>query len=275
MKNSSIKLFLILGIVLFFISCVNVFKYSDLRPEGYAYPNDNVKAKQLLTEMGVAHRNNLWDILDTYNVKFEEESFGFFGKKSSPFKELKMEFSINYIPKTFNGLMEILSGDEKGVIWGVQDGTTYQKTNDNIVIKENDKYEFSINTYQYFIELPNRITEATVIDYAGTKNIEGIKTEGIIASWGTVEPQKNIDQYVIWLDAKTKRIVKVDYTIREKFKFVRGEAFYSDYKDFNGYLLPTKIESKSNIKKDGFLHVKKINEFTPNLLSVDVLKPIK
>ncbi len=274
MKLRSRLLLILLLIGLLFCGCVNLFTYADLRSEGYVYPNDISKAKLLMQEMSVAHRNHLWDDIQTYNVQLEEESFGFFGKKSSPFKELDMIFSLNYIPKTFDGLMEIRSGKEKGQFWGVHEGRTYQRIGENVLVKENDAYQFSINTYQYFLELPNRITEATIVDYLGSQTIDGIATDGIIVSWNTLEPQKDIDQFVIWLHSKTKRIVKVEYTIREKFKFVRGEAFYRGYKEYDGFLLPTEIASKSNIKKNGYIHVKQIKEFTPNVLTINELRPL-
>lgn len=259
-----------------FTSCqVNIFKYSDLRPSVYKYPNDTAKAKKLLEGMGTAHRNHLWDSIETYQVAFEEESFGFFGKKSTPFKELAMEFNLNYIPKTSTGLMEIKSGKEKGEIWGIQDGKTYQRKKENFILKENSAYKFSINTFQYFIEFSNRITEGNIIDYIGTKVIHGKTTEGVIVSWKKLEPQKNIDQFVIWLDTKTNLIVEIEYTVREKFKFAQGTAEFKEYREFNGFLLPTKIASRSNIKKKGYLHVKKITDFTPDLLPADDLTPLK
>ncbi|MBV6654912.1 MAG: hypothetical protein KI786_14200 [Mameliella sp.] len=64
------------------------------------------------------------------------------------------------------------------------------------------------------------------MDYLGRKVINGIESEGVIASWNTVSPQKEIDQYIIWIDAASKRIVKVDYTVRDAYKFVTGGAYY-------------------------------------------------
>ncbi|MEL7532810.1 MAG: hypothetical protein AAFN10_15940, partial [Bacteroidota bacterium] len=126
---------------------------------------------------------------------------------------------------------------------------------------------------QYFIEFPNRIIEGNVIDYLGKQIIDGVEAEGVIISWNQIEPQKDIDQYAIWLDVKTKRILKVEYTVREKFRFVKGEASFSDYKEFEGFLLPSIIASKSNIKSDGYLHIKKINKFIPDQISMEALQP--
>lgn len=265
----------ILLIVLFTSCRVNIFSYSDLRPSAYEYPNDTAKAKELLAEMGNAHGNNVWDSILTYQVIFEEESFGFFGKKSTPYKELNMEFNLNFIPKSLTGIMEIKSGKEKGDIWGMQNGKTYQQENGNYMLKQNDAYQFSMRSFQYFIEFPYRIIDAEVVDYIGTKIIEGKSVEGVLVSWKSLEPQKDIDQFVIWLDQKTNLIVEVEYTVRDKFKFAQGTAEFKEYKEFNGLILPSIIASRSNIKKNGYLHVKKISKFTPDVLSIMDLTPLK
>jgi len=275
MKLSKNILLLLLAVMLFPGCGVNVFTISDLRPADYEYPNNTARAEQLLMKMKVAHKSHLWDSIGTYQVVFEEESFGFFGEKSSPFKELAMQFNLNYIPGSFTGRMGITSGEEEGVTWGVQDGVTYRVENDKIKIEENDSYEFAMNTFQYFIEFPNRITDGTVIDYVGAKVIDGQTTEGVIVSWNSVEPQEDVDQYVIWLDQQTNRIVEVEYTVREKFKFSKGTAEFSNYKEFNEFLLPATISSRSNIKEDGYLHVKKIMDFTPDVLTVNDLTPLE
>ena len=94
--------------------CFNVLKISDLQDEGYSYPNNTQKARSLLREMATAHQVHRWDSIDTYNVIFEDEFYGFFGKQMHAFKEQEMQFSINYIPKTFDGQLEIICGNEKG-----------------------------------------------------------------------------------------------------------------------------------------------------------------
>lgn len=255
--------------------CVNIFKVVDLRPDDKNPSSNQEKAKTLLEEMGEAHGINYWDSIQTYNVIFKDEFYGFIGKQAHPFKEQEMTFSLSYIPKTFNGQMEIASGKEKGKIWGIQDWVTYHENDEGVMTqKKNKDMTFWIPTYQYFIELPSRIQEATSIDYIGEKVINGTKTEGVIASWGTTEPQKDIDQYVLWIDAETKRLVKVEYTVRDMYRFITGAASYQEYKDYDGILLPSKMPVESNLMKDKLLHTMSIMEFTADAVSVETLKPL-
>ena len=275
MKKSLKYITLILSLIILvglFIDC----KLTDLRPAGYDYPNNIEKAKHLLEEMGKAHQINKWNDIETYNVIFEDEFYGFLGKRTHGFQEQKMEFSLNYIPKTFNGQLKILSGKEKGEIWGIQSWNTYcLDEKNNPKAEENKNMKFYIPTYQYFIEFPIRIQEATSFDYLGTKMINEVKAEGIIASWNTVEPQNDLDQYVIWINAINKRIIKIAYTVRDKYRFVSGVAHYQDYKEYNGIILPSTMPVESNLLKNGYLHKMSIKSFTPNKVSSISLTPLK
>ena len=255
--------------------CINVFKLSDLRSDEYTYPYNIAKAKQLFEEMGKAHNIDKWNSFDTYNVLFQDEFYGFMGKQANAFKEEKMVFSLNYVPNKFNGQLEILSGEEKGEAWGLQSGQIYKVDAGNAIITNNKDMEFWIPTYQYFIEFPSRIQEASVIDYIGTKTINGVLSEGVIASWNTVNPQKRIDQYIVWINAESKRIVKVEYTVRDANRFITGAALFENYKIFNGVLIPTSFPVESNLLKEGILHKMSIREFTPNKVSLDTLMPLK
>ena len=257
-------------------SCVNVFKLSDLRSDDYLYPVDTDRARQLLEEMGRAHNIQAWSEIETYTVQFKDDFYGFLGKQAHPFKEQEMTFLLSYIPSTFDGQMEIISGKAKGKIWGIQNGVTYERAdNGEINIKKNKDMGFWLPTYQYFIELPCRIQEVTAVDYLGSKTIDGIRAEGVIASWDTVSTQKNIDQYILWISKETKRIVKVEYTVRDVYRFVTGAASYTHYETYGEIILPTVMPVESNLVKDGLLHQMQLSNFEINSVPTESLRPLK
>jgi len=275
MKKAAKIIFIILGALLVYGSIL-FFKLSDLRPDNYNYPNNPAKAKVLLVQMGQAHGIQFWDSIQTYTVSFEDEFYGFFGKQAHPFKEQKMEFSLQYIPNTFDGQLKIVSGIDSGIVWGIQSGETYtfNSENRNVVMSNNEDMVFWIPTYQYFIEFPKRIQEATALDYIGEKTIDGIQVEGVLASWNSVDPQKDTDQYVVWIAKETKRIVKIEYTVRDAYNFVLGAAAFKDYKTFNGIVLPSIYPVESNLVKDGLLHEMRIKDFKINNVSRESLRPL-
>ncbi len=267
-----ILLFLLTSVLI--IGCVNFLKLSDLRPNDYNFPNHQKKAQELIQEMASAHNSHMWDSIETYSVILRDEFYGFFGKQAHPFPEQEMQFTLSYIPKSTEGRLKIMNGNKKGETWGIQSWDTYKlNTNEDPILTENKDLKFWIPTYQYFIELPNRIQEATAIDYIGQKIINGVETEGVLASWNTVKPQNNIDQYVLWIDSKTKRLVKVEYTVRDFYKFITGAAYYENYKDFDGFLLPTEMPVESNLVKDGLLHKMSIINFERDPIEKNKLLP--
>lgn len=273
--NKSIKLGIgIVLILIFGYGCANFFKLSDLRTEVAKANTDEEKAIALLREMAEAHQIKNWDTIPTYTAQFSDAFFGFLGKSAHPFKEDSVQMELNYISNTFDGSLKFNTGEQKGEIWGIQSWQTYTKSDNGSPSFEKNKDSFFwLPTYQYFIEFPRRIQKATALNYAGEQIIDGIPCEGILASWNQTSPQKEIDQYLIWLNKETKRIHKLEYTIREEYKFLTGAAYFLEYKTFDGIVLPTYMPVESNLVKKGFMHKMRILDFSANTIDKTDLRP--
>jgi len=263
-----ILLFVIIASYLYFLGT------ADLRTETAKNTPNEKYAKALLQEMGEAHGISNWKNVTTYSSKFEELFFGTLGTYSSPYLEDSVQFLLQYIPNTYDGKLEFLSGEEMGTSWGIQSWKSYTSTpRRSHKFEEDYNITFWVPTYQYFIEFPLRIQNANAFAFAGEKEIEGKQCEGIIASWNTTEPQRDIDQYLIWIDKATKRIVKLEYTIREMYNFLTGAAYFHDYKNYDGILLPSSMPVESNLLKEGFLHEMRILTFSKNNFQPRELRP--
>lgn len=268
-------LFLGLLLVISVSGGIGFFHLADLRTETAKNGTDDQKARELIALMAEAHNISAWDSISTYRASFDDEFYGLVGKNGNPFPNNKGVFDLEYIPGSFDGRMVFTEGEYKGKTWGIQSWKTYTSENGNMpVFKQNNDIYFWLPTYQYFIEFPLRIQEATAFTYAGTQTIGGIACEGVVASWNDTAPQKGIDQYLIWLDAKTHRIVKMEYTIRELYNFLTGAAYFRDYKDFDGILLPTYLPVESNLVSEGtWLHEMRITGFVADPVPVSALRP--
>lgn len=263
------------GLVLF-IGTLLITSCSDLRTKVSKKTPDERKAKELLHKMGAAHGIANWEKLATYTVTFEDEFFGKIGNNAKPYPEANTQFELDYIPGTFDGRMTFKGGEWDGNVWGMQSWNTYELNSEGKTeFKENKDARFWVPTYQYFIEFPSRIQEATAFAYAGERTIDGIACEGIIASWNTTKPQRKIDQYLIWIAKDTKRIYKLEYTIRELYSFLTGAAYFKDYKNYDGIYLPSKLPVESNLSKNGWLHEMRIIDFTANKVEKSALRPNK
>lgn len=263
-----------LAIFILVAAGVYFFGTADLRTETAKSNPNPAKAKQLLQEMGEAHGIQYWDQLATYQVTFEDEFYGLMGWYGKPFSDYNTRFELQYIPESYDGTLTQVSGPDKGEKWGIQSWQTYVPNEQGAAIfKSHSKGLFWLPTYQYFIEFPLRIQEATALAYAGTNTINGQRCEGVIASWSTTEPQRHTDQYLIWLDAESKQIVKLEYTIREMYNFLTGAAYYTQYKNYDGVLLPSIMPVESNSVPNGLLHEMRILNFQSNPVSVASLRP--
>jgi len=275
MKRIIKVLFGIIALFILAYGALYLFGTADLQTESVKKDPKVAKAQMLIQEMAKSHMVENWDSISTYTVRFQEEMFGILGRFSNPFPEEKSLFDLSYIPNTYDGKLTFVNGKNQGLTWGIQSWETYTSTKTNAPIFADDvNIAFWVPTYQYFIEFPKRILNANAFGFIGEKTINNVACEGVIASWNTIEPQRDIDQYLIWLDKTTKRIVKLEYTVRDQYNFVTGAAYFNDYKNFDGFLLPTKLPVESNLLGEGeILHQMDIINFTKNELVQNSLRP--
>ena len=279
MKNFIMKLLLrvlvgLIGLLTLAFLVVYFFGTSDLRTDTAENNSNPEKAAQLLAQMAKAHQIEAWDSIESYEVIFEDEFYGFMGATGNPFAENKAKFRLQYLSNSYDGRLTILSGKETGSFWGLQSWQTYKGEGEGAPqFKKHINAKFWVPTYQYFIEFPKRILKANALAYAGEKVINHIECEGVIASWNTTAPQRKIDQYLIWIDKDTKRIVKLEYTIREMYNFLTGAAYFQEYQEFDGVLLPTRFPVESNLVNEGLLHEMRIHDFKKKTIPTTVLRP--
>lgn len=275
-KKSIKRTLLLLILVVIVLGLRAFFTVANLLPEADDSQFDEEKGRILLTAMGKAHGIEHWDDFQTYSVIFEDEFYGFIGRNSTPFKEDRTRFSLEYASNTYDGQLTLLSGEDEGIVWGLQSWNPYSVDNDGVPkFDDNANIYFWLPTYQYFIEFPKAIQSATAVAYIGDRKINGVNCQGILASWNTIEPQKSIDQYLVWIDAQTKRVVKLEYTVREMYSFLTGAASFNAYKEYNGILLPSVMPVTSNLVSDGLLHEMRILDFKTNTRTVESLRPDK
>lgn len=261
-------------LVLFLFALLLLASCADLRTKSSKKNPETEKARTLMHAMALAHGTENWSKMQAYEVDFEETFFGKLGERSNPFPETKTTLKLRYIPKTFDGQLEFVSGEWSGKTWGIQAWQTYiLDETGKVVFNKNKDAHFWLPTYQYFIEFPARIQEATAIAYAGEKMIDSTLCDGILASWNTLKPQRKTDQYLIWIARDTKLIYKLEYTIRDISTLIKGAVYFKDYMSYDGLMLPGRMPVVSNLVKSGLLHEMQIKQFYPNGIGPETLRP--
>lgn len=257
------------------LSLILVFSCADLRTDVVKKEMNEDKARELISAMEKAHRIDQLDSIQTYSIFFQDHFYGRIGKVANPFPEEITKMRLDYLPGDFNGRITFQEGEWKGKQWGFFSNHSYENINhsDTLQYSKEKDIRFWVTSYQYFLEFPARIAAATAIGYVGEKQIGQFACEGIMASWGTLEPQRKIDQYVIWVDTETHRIVKINYSIREVNTMVKGGVYFKGYESFNDLLLPTRMPVESNMVRDGMLHEMRIDSVHINEITKASLEP--
>ena len=270
------KIYSLSGLAVYILCSLTACKTIDLRTPETKQNFNQEQGLQVLNKMHQAHSLDEWDNLETYSCHLTDEFFGLMGKFSNPFPKNKADFEFQAIPHTFTSRAKFRDAKWKDKIWGIQSWKTYS-TDDERIIRvhdTNDKtIEFWLPTYQYFIEIPLKIFEASVISYAGARTVDGVTYDLVYATWKSAEPQKELDQYILWIDQKTHLLRQIQYTVRDQYKWVHATMEYTQYsQQERGILFP--IEMKVNLyepQKKKTLHKITISEIRFNSIPSDSL----
>lgn len=258
----------IISLILFSLivtSCLTDLRTEFNKTDGYSESNQQKGRGLLESSLEVVGMKKL-NACNSYTVKFSDEFMNFTGAFANPYKNKYNQFEIGYEPKTVNGAMTFLNGKEKGKHFGLNNGESFEVVDGFRTRGDSDdkRTKFWLPTYQYFIEFPLRILEADKISYAGSQVYNDKEYDLVLASWSQFEPQKKIDQYLIWISKETGRIEILQYTIRDYYGFIKGVTFMEDYKSFGGIQFPTSMRVKTRLNQKKLMHHMRINDVSFN-----------
>jgi len=238
---------------------------------------DIQKGKTILDAVANEYGYQNFQNFDTYTAHVTIEATSFLGKIGHSFKDNPTEITFTAIPEKVGGELRIIDGKQKGEVWGYQQNIAYKKNQQgDISFRKYKKIAFQVPTIQYLIELPMRINTADKITFLKDSVYNNTQYHIIFASWRAYKPQRDIDQYRLWVNAETQRIDIVEFTVREKLPFVWSRLFFSEFKEFEGVTFATSIGSHTNfnLKKEA-LHITLHDLVKNERTREDLIAPIK
>ena len=195
-----------------------------------------------------------WNAQENVEWVIEDEWIGI-GKFLKPWKSNPQKFRQRLYPASDISRVKFLDGKIEGDEWGIQHWKTYTVQNGELKFETDKNIKFILPTVSYFFELPFRIHEAEYLAYAGEQKIDGEIYQMVLASWQSLEPNKDMDQYLLYINKKSHRLEKAEFTVRDMAKFVIGAVDYKDYKMENGFLIPSSLMIyRSSLEKKKELH---------------------
>lgn len=243
---------------------------ADIRPDllrQRAQSLDTQYARQLLQDVA----NDLyqssgiprWRDLTGAEYHLQDEYFGILGWMIRPWPHNPQDLVFRFEPAKDNGVIHFQDKTSgKTYSWGIHEWNAWSRNPGEPAVYGDDEVKFVVPTLQYFLEMPFRLAdEAEIVDYAGEITQDGVTYHQVYATWGHYGPQNLIDQYVIWIRKSDNRMIRVDFTVRDKASFITGSVVYDDYRNVNGYLLPHRLSIGSMEENPSIMHryiVKKI-----------------
>lgn len=174
------------------------------------------------------------------------------------------KLALTFRPNRTNSRLQFRSGPRKGNAWGIQNGMTYTVNRSQALDwKSNKDIKFFLPTYQYFALMPFYLSEAQKIAYAGEAKLKNKTYDLVFATWKDYKPQRSMDQYLIWVEQKSKRIHYVQFTVREKLASIKATAKLLNYKKVQGLWLPHRLDVQQLPSSKKWMHKMEFDTFQP------------
>ena len=274
------RLLLTAGVLLLLAAWIfNRFYLADLRPDGLRPFDTAAQAlgEQRLQALADAHGRDAWEGYEVMEVDFKDAWHGTMAQSFfMPWTRSPQSLRARFLCGSWTSDFELLDGPDEGHRWGIQSWKTWKAApNGEPAFEEDDELEFFLPTTQYFFELPFRIKSAEIVVDAGSASWEGKDYDRVFATWGSAEPQEELDQYLLWIDPDTGLLARVDYTVRDQGGAAVGSAHYNAYRRVGGVQMPSDI-SVLGVMPGGAempIHTFWIEDIRWNTVSPEALRP--
>lgn len=215
---------------------------ADVRPEALRNSSETGAAeagRELLRAAMEKAGLRAWQKYTTATVEVDDTWNGI-GALIGPWPENPQKYRQDFLLGTFTSRVELLSGSKRGTVYGMQNWKNYTTAGAGTApeYEENADMFFLLPTLQYFFEFPFRIDSADTIVAAGERTLHGVSYDLVFATWGGLQPDDRVDQYLIYIDHETGLIRKLRYTVRESGSFFAGTMHYDDFRSTGGVLMP-------------------------------------
>ena len=223
---------------------------TDIRPkalrEGPISGTSAQSAKERLARAAAAHGVKRWREFRILEVAAKDSWHWWMAHTPlNPWPEPRQQLRMQFLRGTWTSRMELLNGPEPGGVWGIQAWHPYRiSPGGKPVFQADDDISFYLPTYHYFFEFPFRIGAAGIVADAGEASHQGKSYDRVFATWDTLEPNRDKDQYVVWINQDTGLIDRIEYTVREIGGFAAGATNYYEYRSVDGVMIPHRLSMR-------------------------------
>lgn len=266
---------------------------ADLRPDSLKLrsqprAHDEEKGRALLARAAQQQGAQAWSQHQAYTLVLRDQWSGLMPKLLNPWPSSDVRVRVSFRANSFDARAEFLSGDEAGLIWGLQSWKTYEaEPGQPIKFKDNDDAAFILPALQYLMEFIFREHGEQLVVYAGAEVVRGKRYERVFLTWRSLEPSDEVDQYMVYLDGESGRAEKIFYTVRDMMDAATGAIHFDDWRVIDGISVPFRQRVTFDVHDDpaDYAHMVTIESITwgtptpttffvdPKLSKMDDAKP--
>ena len=251
MKYSSFSLPIALWIAIASYACKTVDLRSDYLQKNAQTHSLEERGRQLLEEAGRQMGYDQLSQTEAYEVtaNFKWNPFFAMMPMNALPGNLGKDIQFRFATNTFDGQVAYLEGRKENKTYGLQSWEGYYAKDSLQKTEKHDskRYAWGLATYHYLIEAPWRLQRAEIVRYAGERSVNGQQYDLVFATWGSEAPNKQYDQWLIYINQRTGYIDLTEITIGDFFLplpkgMQYGTVLYPERtKTAIGALLPTRI----------------------------------
>lgn len=279
-SNSSMGILLWMLILLIAVSSC---KIADLRTTTIdpLTPEREKKAVDLLEKAIQSQRLDILARATTYSYQATDNWKGLMAL-FNPFPKDNEIMEMRFRPQSFDSQFNYRDA-ENPKVYGVQSFHYYEiKEKETPKFRNKKSLRLALPAVPYLFELPLRLREAPILKYAGTKTVEGASYHLVFATWESLEPNRDFDQYLLYLSQDTGLLTFANYTVRNAYlptpRNIYGTIRYEDHiKNDDGILYPSTLSIQINrLKKNHrWAHRMRIGNLELNSFDLLLLYPNK
>ncbi len=243
-------------------------------------PADEARGRALLTAAqnalcAAGNCRERWLAQAAVAAELSDEWYGL-ARAANPWPVNPIRARFVFVPGADDSYASILSADNSpGAQYGIHDWNVWRRNpGEAAVYEDNADMQFMLPTLQYFLELPFRISDASIVDYGGQIQIRDTLYDVVYATWESYPPNPHVDQYMVYINRQTSRAELVAFSVRDMAGFVTGAVQYADYRQTGEFLLAHDLRLTAAADDPALVHHIKVAEFqAPAPLERSVLIP--
>ncbi len=152
-------------------------------------------------------------------------------------------YELDLLLGTDDMRLKLVGGERDGEVWGVQQWAVYRTLPGGEptffpVDAPDANIKFWPPTMAYFLFMPWRIVEAPVVQYVGDRTVDGVDYAVVFATWGGLEVDPTVDQYLQYIDKQTGLTRWTYFTVRDSGGFMAGGVELLEHRAVDGLMLP-------------------------------------